>query len=122
MGPWPVGDKFLRHNPVLLWLERQGFYQAGTFPLGRFVGKLMRDRINEYSTRKDFETKEVKDLLDNFLGARETHPKFMTEREVVSISLTMILAGAETMLESPVPNPIHCCGKTQLTYSPFPVP
>ena len=86
----------------------------------------MRDRINEYSIRKDFETKEVKDLLDNFLEATETHPKFMTEREIVSISLKMILAGAETILEypvpNPVPNPIHRCVKTQLTYSLFPVP
>ena len=123
MGAWPFGDKFLRHNPVLLWLERQGFYQAGTFPLGSFVAKRMRARINESSTKKDSETQEFKDLLDNFLKARETHPKFMTEREVLNISLTMILAGAETMQgPPPVPNPIHRCSKTQLMYSSFIVP
>ena len=105
MGAWPVGDKFLRHNPVFLWLQRRGFYQADTFPLGPFVAKRMRDRINEYNTRKDFETKKNSDLLDNFLTAKETHPEFMTEREVLSISLTMILAGAETMSDPPYPIP-----------------
>ena len=59
----------------------------------------MRDRINYYSTKKDFETKEVEDLLDKFLKAKETHPKALTEREVLSLSLTMVLAGAETMLD-----------------------
>ena len=47
-GPMPVGNKFLRRNPVLLWLERQGFYQAGTFPLGSFVAKCMRDGIKRF--------------------------------------------------------------------------
>lgn len=122
MGSWPFGDKLLRHNPVLLWLERRGFYQASTFPLGPFVANRMRDRINENSTRKDHETKEVNDLLDNFLKAKETHPKIMTEKDVLGMSLTMILAGAETTSGSPMPNPIHRCGKTQLMYSPLIVP
>ena len=114
MGSWPVGDKFLRHNPVLLWLQRQGFYQADTFPLGPFVAKRMRDRVNEYNTKKDVETRRVGDLLDNFLKAKKTHPDFMTDKEVVSISLTMILAGADTMSGTPVPNSNHRCLKTQL--------
>ena len=63
----------------------------------------MSDRINYYGTKKDFETKEFEDLLDKFLKAKETHPKAMTDREVLSLSLTMVLAGAETMLD-PSPN------------------
>ena len=60
----------------------------------------MRDRINYYRSREDFETKHGEDLLDKFLKAKEKHPKTMSEREVASISMTMILAGAETMLDS----------------------
>ena len=59
----------------------------------------MRERINSYRTRKDFETKEGEDLLDKFLKAKEKRPEFMSDREVASISMTMILAGAETMLD-----------------------
>lgn len=59
----------------------------------------MRDRINYYRTRKDFETTEGEDLLDKFLKAKEKRPETMSEREVASISMTMILAGAETMLD-----------------------
>ena len=90
-------DKLLRHNPVLLWFQRRGLFRASTFSLGFFVGKRMRDRINYYKTGKDFETKEGEDLLDKFLKAKEKRPEFMSEREVASISMTMILAGAETI-------------------------
>ena len=93
-------DKVLRQNPILLWLQRQGLYQASTFSLGAFVGKRMRDRIDYYRTGKDLETKEGEDLLDKFLKAKETHPDIMSEREVVSTSMTMIGAGADTMLDS----------------------
>ena len=74
----------------------------------------MRDRIKYYDMKNDSEIKESEDLLDKFLKAKETHPKFMNDREVLSISMTMVLAGAETMLDpSPreqihfVLNPIH---------------
>lgn len=106
-------DKFLRHNPVLLWLERKGFYRGSTFPLVPLVAKHIGERVNYYNQKKDFETKGREDFLDKFLKAKETHPKAMTEREVLSLSLTMVLAGSETTLDLlpillyPVPNPIH---------------
>ena len=65
-----------------------------------FVGKRIRDRIIFYKTGKGLETKEGEDLLDKFLKAKETHPDIISEREVVSTSITMIGAGAETMLDS----------------------
>ena len=57
----------------------------------------MMERIKRQKTAPDFETKESEDLLDKFLKTRQTHPKAVTEKEVVSLSLTMVLAGAETM-------------------------
>ena len=68
--------------------------------LGPFVGKRMKERIMQQKNTKNLETKESEDLLDKFLKARETHPKAVSEREVMSLSLTMVLAGAETMLDS----------------------
>ena len=83
-----------------MWLERKGYYQSKAFSLGPFVGQRMKERIMRQKTAPDFETKESEDLLDKFLKARQTHPKAVTEREVMSLSLTMVLAGAETMLDS----------------------
>lgn len=97
MGQWPVIDKFLRHNPLLLWLERKGVFQGSTFPLVPLVAKNMRERLTYYQKKEE---SEREDLLDKFLHAKETHPHVVTEREVLSLSLTMILAGAETTLES----------------------
>lgn len=95
VGQWPLLDKFLRHNPVRLWLDRVGIYSGATFPLVPLVAKHMNNRLDYYRTKDDNESKR-EDLLDKFLKAKETHPKAMTEREVLSLSLTMILAGAET--------------------------
>ena len=97
MGPSPALDKLFRHNPVLLWLERKGFYQKGSFPLAIFVAKRMKARVNYYDTKQDSETKNTEDLLDKFFKAKEAHPEAMSEKEVLSLSLTMVLAGAETM-------------------------
>lgn len=100
MGQWPLLDKFLRHNPVRLWLDKVGIYSGATFPLVPLVAKHMNNRLEYYRTKDDNESKR-EDLLDKFLKAKETHPKAMTEREVLSLSLTMILAGAETTLDPP---------------------
>ncbi len=100
MGHSPFCDKFLRHNPLLLWLERQGYFTGSTSSLGLFVGKRMKERIIQQKTTKNFETKHSDNLPDKFLNARETHPKAVSEKEVMSLSLTMVFAGAETMLDS----------------------
>ncbi|MCJ1386172.1 hypothetical protein MMC17_009298 [Xylographa soralifera] len=103
MGPSPNLDKLFRHNPVLLWLERRGFYQKSTFPLVIFVAKRMKARVSYYETKRDTETKNDEDLLDKFFKAKEAHPKAMSEKEVLNLSLTMVLAGAETMSD-PLPD------------------
>ena len=100
MGPSPFWDQFFRHNPLLMWLERKGYYTPKAFSLGPFVGKRMMERIKRQKTAPEIETKESEDLLDKFLKTRQTHPKAVTEKEVVSLSLTMVLAGAETMSET----------------------
>ena len=82
-----------------MWLERKGYYTGSTFSLGIFVDKRMRERIMQQKNRKNLETKEFEDLLDKFLKARETHPKAVGEAEVLSLSLIMVLGGAETMLD-----------------------
>lgn len=92
----PVVDKFLRHNPVLLWLEQQGVFQGSTFPGVPFALRHMRERINFYANREPSQTKGRDDLLDKFLKAKEKHPDIVTDKEVLGLSLSMMIAGAET--------------------------
>ena len=78
----------------------------------------MKERIMRQKRAPDNETTESENLLDKFLKTRQTHPKAVTEQEVMSLSLTMVLAGAETMLESPKKQK----KPMKLTYSYFIVP
>ena len=87
-------DLCLRHNPLLMWLERKGIYQGVTFPGATFA----LDRIEERKVQKS-EGKlndEREDLLDKFLRARKERSDIFSEREVLGSSLSMIIAGAET--------------------------
>ena len=92
----PTVDKFLRHNPVLLWLEKQGVFQSSTFPGVPFAVRHMRERVEYYANRDPFENKDREDLLDKFLKAKAEHPDTVTDKEVLGLSLSMMIAGAET--------------------------
>lgn len=92
----PIVDKFLRHNPVLLWLEKQGVFQGSTFPGVPFAVRHMRERVEYYANRDAFENKDRGDLLDKFLKAKAEHPDIVTDKEVLGLSLSMMIAGAET--------------------------
>lgn len=92
----PIVDKFLRHNPVLLWLEKQGVFQGSTFPGVPFAVRHMRERVEYYANRDPFENKDREDLLDKFLKAKAEHPDIVTDKEVLGLSLSMMIAGAET--------------------------
>ena len=90
--PWL--SKVLRHNPVLLWLERRRLYAGSTFPGATFaIGRIMA-REQEKARGDGAETRE--DLLDMFRRARRDHPEHVTDREVVGLSLSTMFAGAET--------------------------
>ena len=93
-----------------------GIYKGATFPLVPLVAKHTNDRLEYYRTKGDNESKR-EDFLDKLLKAKETHPKAISDREVLSLSLTMILAGAETTSD-PFP-PVHLPLRS-LTPAPLP--
>ena len=102
MGPSYFWDRFLRHNPVLLWLERRNLFHGSTFALGPLVGKRIMERMKYYEKKKISESGDHEDLLDNFLRAKQACPKAVTNKEVIGLSLTMFLAGADTVLVQPL--------------------
>ena len=90
--PWV--DSLLRHNPVLMWLERRGWYKGTTFPGARFA----LERIAERDQQKDttaINTNQKIDLLDKFRQAKQEHPEHITMKEVLGLSLSTMIAGSE---------------------------
>lgn len=92
----PTVDVFLRHNPVLMWLERRDWISSNTFPGIPFAIRHMRERQRHYA--KDGEDHAIyqEDLLDKFLKAKRERPEVVTDREVLGLSLSMMIAGSET--------------------------
>ena len=98
--PWV--SKLLRHNPILLWLERRKWYAGNTFPGALFAVGRIQAREQEEPTGDNADRRE--DLLDKFRRANRKFPEHVTSREVVGLSLSTMFAGAETRLGLP---PLH---------------
>ena len=79
-----------------MWLERSGVFQGSTFPGVPFAIRHMQERKAYYANRNASEVKERDDLLDKFLKAQFEDPEVMTDKEVLGLSLSMIIAGSET--------------------------
>ena len=98
--PWL--DLLLRHNPVLMWLERRGLYAGNTFPGARFALQQLREREHRDVNAPD--SVEGQDLLDKFRKAKEEHPEHITDMEVLGLSLSTMIAGSDPSLVHPPAN------------------
>ena len=107
VGQMPWTNLLLRHNPILLWLERRGLYGGNTFPGATFAVQ----RIEERKRQKPIgdEEDEREDLLDKYRRATRERPEYATDKEVLGFSLSNMIAGAETTLDpwSPLPSENH---------------
>jgi cytochrome P450 len=92
--PWL--DKVLMKNPVLLWLDRHGYTNISSNRLVQFALKHQGIHENRRKEGTGQSLPNQKDLLDKFLDARDSAPGVISNREVMSLGLTMIFAGAET--------------------------
>ena len=90
--PWV--DLLLRHNPVLMWLERRGWYASTTFPGARFALERIAEREHQKGPSATNTNQKV-DLLDKFRQAKQEHPEHITMREVLGLSLSTMIAGSE---------------------------
>ena len=95
-GQMPALDLFVRHNPIMMWLQKRGLYVNSTFPGVSFAIQHLQNRQQSYTTRAKVDRDNLKDLLDKFLDAKSEHPQIVTDRELLSLSLTMMFAGSET--------------------------
>ena len=99
--PWT--NLLLRHNPFLLWLERRGWYSGNTFPGATFSAERMKEREEQKPTGN--EVGEREDLLDKIRRAARERPECVSEKEILGLSLSNMLAGADTTLDPPCLSP-----------------
>ncbi|KAJ5167427.1 uncharacterized protein N7482_006208 [Penicillium canariense] len=97
IGQIPFLDRLLLKNPIYLQLSQWGFIDA-TFPVARFAGNRMAERLPELAKGRSASDLGVKspDLLSKFLAAHEAHPEFMSETLVQTMAVSMAFAGSET--------------------------
>ena len=92
----PTLDVFLRHNPVMMWLERREWISSVTFPGATFAMQRIREREQRYENEAEKGAADPEDLLDKFLKAKLERPEVVGEGEVLALNLSMIIAGSET--------------------------
>lgn len=109
----PILDLLLEKNPFRLYLERWGLSKK-VFPATKFAQSRADERAAEMakvrlhgldssqlvkksssSSSSSSATAGI-DLLTKFNAAMHDHPDFMTDTQVLSLSLSMVLAGSET--------------------------
>lgn len=55
----------------------------------------MRERLKRYAADVEKNTSDREDMLDRFLKAKQERPEIVNEREVLGLSLSMMIAGSE---------------------------
>ena len=92
----PTLDLFLRHNPVMMWLERREWISSVTFPGATFAMQRIREREQRYVNEIEKGAADPEDLLDKFLKAKLERPEVVGQGEILAMSLSMMIAGSET--------------------------
>ncbi|CAI7625126.1 unnamed protein product [Penicillium pancosmium] len=97
IGQIPFLDRLLLKNPIYLKLSQWGFIDA-TFPVARFAGNRMAERMPELANGdlKPVAGAKSLDLLSKFMAAHQSHPEFMSETLVQTMAVSMAFAGSET--------------------------
>ncbi|KAK5789152.1 hypothetical protein VI817_008276 [Penicillium citrinum] len=97
IGQIPFLDRLLLKNPIYLKLSQWGYIDA-TFPVARFAGNRMAERMPELANGdlKPVDGAKSLDLLSKFLAAHQSHPEFMSETLVQTMAVSMAFAGSET--------------------------
>ena len=96
-GQVPWLDDVLLKNPVLLWLNRKGYFNGHPNPAVPFALKRQVTRLHDREKgKRSLDDDGRVDLLDKFLQARDKHPDTITDKEVLGLCLSMVFAGSES--------------------------
>ncbi|KFY86813.1 hypothetical protein V500_07382 [Pseudogymnoascus sp. VKM F-4518 (FW-2643)] len=97
IGQIPFLDLLLLKNPLYLLAAQHGLIDA-TFPVARFARARLEERIRIASSPSPPkpDPSSPPDLLSKFLNAQQTHPSTVTQKEVLTLAVSMAFAGSET--------------------------
>lgn len=91
----PSLDLLLRHNPLLMWLERRGWYSGNTFPGSPFAIQRISEREQQQKLAEHGADGRV-DILEKVRRVKRERPEHITDKEVLGLTLSTMFAGAET--------------------------
>ena len=90
-------DGLLVKNPVLLWLNRRGYFNGRPNPAVPFALKRQLERLEDGEEGKqDVKDVDRVDLLDKFFQARNDHPETIKDHDILGLGLSMVFAGSES--------------------------
>jgi cytochrome P450 len=100
IGQIPTLDLLFLKNPLYLLASKYGFVDA-TFPVARFAQQRMSERYPKSSDGAILPSTEPKvgsqpDLLSKFIQAKNDRPEFMNDSLVMTLAVSMAMAGSET--------------------------
>ncbi|KFY02696.1 hypothetical protein O988_01969 [Pseudogymnoascus sp. VKM F-3808] len=93
IGQIPFLDLLLLKNPLYLLAAQYGFIDA-TFPVARFARARLEERIASSPSKPA--SSSPPDLLSKFIAAQQIHPETVTQKEVLTLAVSMAFAGSET--------------------------
>ncbi|OBT90628.1 hypothetical protein VE02_00484 [Pseudogymnoascus sp. 03VT05] len=92
IGQIPFLDLLLLKNPLYLLAAQYGLIDA-TFPVARFARARLEERMASSPAKP---SAGPPDLLSKFIAAQQTHPNTVTQKEVLTLAVSMAFAGSET--------------------------
>jgi hypothetical protein len=96
-----VLNHFLYKNPLLLWVQKRGYFIPKTLSSVPFALKQQQQRREIFQAKKGHEDL-FEPLTDKFLQAAIDRPETVGDPEVLSLALSIQAAGSETTYVSMV--------------------
>ncbi|KAI1612316.1 cytochrome P450 [Exophiala viscosa] len=100
VGVWPMLDRLLRKNPILLFLGRHGWYDKPT-PTVPYARKQLatrkRNQLVEGSDAENPGQGRQADILQKLLEAQRQQPDLIDDRTLLGLSLSAVNAGSDTV-------------------------
>lgn len=95
VGQMPNLDYLMIKNPLRLLMSRLGFVKGDT-PMVRFAKTRFSERYGPGGNAAEKEDTPSRDFLSRFMEANKKDPSFITQHQVLALTVANIFAGSDT--------------------------
>lgn len=95
VGQMPNLDYLMIKNPLRLLMSRLGFVKGDT-PMVRFAKTRFSERYGPGGNAVEKEDTPSRDFLSRFMEANKKDPSFITQHQVLALTVANIFAGSDT--------------------------